>query len=269
MEGVLHQVFDPYGVVETIEIFPGRSRIVAFIKYGLDHDASRAFENLQGRNIYHGCCQLCIELLPVSPGSDATKLKEMTQQITIKVEAPHQEAEAKVQQGPEAAAEAHEEVASEEEAGSKAHDEAASEDEAASQEEAEATQIQINAERTLGAANRITAELPDASAKLVAMVLQPVITITEVQIEVRLEATLIGKPPTASHPAAVTQPEAAPVEALGTIEVTLDVPRHGVVGATRPWLSACSLRTSCLSGRGVVLWTLARCLPMRHREGVG
>jgi hypothetical protein len=39
-EGVLHQVFDPYGVVETIEIFPGRSRIVAFIKYGLDHDAT-------------------------------------------------------------------------------------------------------------------------------------------------------------------------------------------------------------------------------------
>jgi hypothetical protein len=80
---VLHQVFDPYGVVETIEIFPGRSRIVAFIKYGLDHDATRAFENLQGRNIYDDCCQLCTELLPVSPGSDATKLK---------VEAPQQEA---------------------------------------------------------------------------------------------------------------------------------------------------------------------------------
>jgi hypothetical protein len=42
-EGVLHQVFDPYGVVETIEIFLGRSRIVAFIKYGLDHDATQDF----------------------------------------------------------------------------------------------------------------------------------------------------------------------------------------------------------------------------------
>jgi polypyrimidine tract-binding protein 2 len=69
---VLHQVFYPYGVVDTIEIFPGRSRIVAFIKYGLDQDATRAFENLQGRNIYDGCCQLCIELLPVLPGSNAT-----------------------------------------------------------------------------------------------------------------------------------------------------------------------------------------------------
>jgi hypothetical protein len=29
-----------FGVVETIEIFPGRSRIVAFIKYGLDDDAA-------------------------------------------------------------------------------------------------------------------------------------------------------------------------------------------------------------------------------------
>jgi hypothetical protein len=176
-EGVLHQVFYLYEVVETIEIFPKRSRIVAFIKYGLDHDASRAFENLQGRNIYHGCCQFCIELIPVSLGSDATKLKEMTQQTTIKVEAPQQEAEAKVQQGPEAAAEAHEEAASE--------------------EEAEATQIQISAERTVRAAKRITTELPGAAAKLVAEVLQPGITITKPQIEVRLAATLIGEPHTA------------------------------------------------------------------------
>ena len=65
-ENLLHQVFDPYGVVETIEIFPGRSRIVAFIKYGQDHDAARALQSLQGRNIYDGCCQLGIELLPAS-----------------------------------------------------------------------------------------------------------------------------------------------------------------------------------------------------------
>jgi hypothetical protein len=121
----------------------------------------------------------------------------------------------------------------------------------------------------VGAAKRITAKLPDVAAKLVAAVLQPGIAITEAQIEVRLEATLIGEPPTASDLAAVTQPEAAPVVALGTIEVTLDVPRHGAVGATIPWLSACSLRTSCLSERGVVLWTITCCLPMRLREGVG
>jgi hypothetical protein len=173
----------------------------------------------------------------------------MTQQTTIKIEAPQQEAEAKVQQGPEAAAEAYEEAASE--------------------EEAEATQIQIRAERTVGAAKRITAELPGAAAKLVAAVLQPGITITKTQIEVRLTATLIGEPPRASDLAAATQPEAAPVVALGTIEVTLDVPRHGAVGATRPWLPACSLRTSCSSERGVVLWTITCCLPMRLKEGVG
>jgi hypothetical protein len=143
----------------------------------------------------------------------------------LKVEAPQQEAEAKVQQEPEAAAEAHEEAAPE--------------------EEAVATQIQISAERAAGAVKRITAELPGAAAKLVAAVLQPGITITEAQIEVRLEATLIGESPTASHPAAATQPEAAPVVELGTIEVTLDVPRHVAVGATRPWLSACSLREGC------------------------
>jgi hypothetical protein len=32
MKNLLHQVFDPHGAVETIEIFPARSRIVAFIK---------------------------------------------------------------------------------------------------------------------------------------------------------------------------------------------------------------------------------------------
>jgi hypothetical protein len=40
----------------------------------------------------------------------------MTQQTATKVEAPNQEAEGKVQQGLEAAAEAHEEAASEQEA---------------------------------------------------------------------------------------------------------------------------------------------------------
>jgi hypothetical protein len=136
---VLHQVFDPYGVVETIAIFPGRSRILALIKYNLDHDATRAFDNLQGGNIYDGCCQLCIELLPVTRGSNATKLKVMTEQTATKVETPHQEAEGKVQQGPEAAAEAHEQAASE--------------------QEAVVTQIQISAERTVRTAKRITAEL--------------------------------------------------------------------------------------------------------------
>jgi hypothetical protein len=56
----------------------------------------------------------------------------------------------------------------------------------------------------VGAAKRITAELPDVAAKLVVAVLQPGIAITEAQIEVRLEATLIGEPPTTLDLAAVT-----------------------------------------------------------------
>jgi hypothetical protein len=129
--------------------------------------------------------------------------------------------------------------------------------------------MQISATRTMGVAKRITAEQPGATTQLVAAVLQRGVTIIEAQKEVQLEATLIREPPTTSDPTAAKQPEATPVVALGIIEVTLDVPRHGAVGAARPWLSACSLRTSCLSGRGAVLWTVARCLPMRLREGVG
>jgi hypothetical protein len=252
-----------------IEIFLAKSRIVIFIIYGSHNDAPRAFRSLQGRNIYDGCCQLGIELLPVSPSSDATKLKvmRMPQQAATKVDAAQQEAEAIVQQEPEAA------QTSASTAAAKAHKEAAAEahEVAAPEEEAGATQMQIRAARTVGAAKRITAEQPGATAQLVAAVLQRgvKIKITEAQKEVRLPATLIGEPPTASDLAAATQPEAAPGVELGIIEVSLDVPRHGAVGAARPWFSACSLRTSCLSGRGVVLWTLAHYLPMRIKEGVG
>jgi hypothetical protein len=91
-KNLLHQVFDPFGVVETIEIFPGRSRIVAFIKYGLDDDAARALQSLQGRNIYDGCCQLGIELLPVSIyTSGATNLASGTQQAAAATELLKQE----------------------------------------------------------------------------------------------------------------------------------------------------------------------------------
>jgi hypothetical protein len=279
-ESVLHQVFDPYGAVEAIEIFPAKSRIVVFIIYGSHHDAPRAFRSLQGRNIYDGCCQLGIELLPISPSLDATKLKVMTQQAVTKVDAPQQEAEARVHQEPEAA-QMHVSTAAasamrgtmigQPQAAAKAHKEAAAEahEEAAPEEGAGATHMQITAARTMGAPKRITAEQPGATAQLVAAVLQRGVTIIEAQKEEKLEATLIREPPTASDAAAAAQPEATPVVALGIIEVALDVTRHGAVGAARPWLSACSLRTSCLSGRGVVLWTVARCLPMRLREGVG
>jgi hypothetical protein len=47
----------------------------------------------------------------------------------------------------------------------------------------------------VGTAKRTTTELPGTAAKLVVAILQPGITITEALIEVRLEATLIGEPP--------------------------------------------------------------------------
>jgi hypothetical protein len=159
-ESVLHQLFDPYGPVEMIEIFPAKSRIVVFIIYGSHNDAPLAFRSLQGRNIY--------ELLPVSPSSDATKLKVMPQQAATKVDASQQEAEAKVQQEAEAA----QTCAST--AAANAHKEAAAEahEVAAPEEEAGVRQMQISAARTVGAAKRITAEQPGATAQLVTAVLQ-------------------------------------------------------------------------------------------------
>jgi hypothetical protein len=102
-ESVLHHVCDPYGPVDMIEIFLGKSRNVVFIIYGSHNDVPQAFKSLQGRNIYDGCCQLDIELLPILPSSDATKLKVMPQQDATKVDAPQQDTEAKVQQDLEAA----------------------------------------------------------------------------------------------------------------------------------------------------------------------
>jgi hypothetical protein len=89
---LLHQVFDPFGVVETIEIFPRRSRIVSFIKYGLDHDVAQALQSLQGRNIYDGCSQLGIELLPVPIyTSGATNLAPGKQQAAAATKVLKQE----------------------------------------------------------------------------------------------------------------------------------------------------------------------------------
>jgi hypothetical protein len=264
-ESVLHHVCDPYGPVDMIEIFLGKSRNVVFIIYGSHNDVPQAFKSLQGRNIYDGCCQLDIELLPILPSSDATKLKVMPQQDATKVDAPQQDTEAKVQQDLEAA-QTRSSIAA-----AKPHKEAVVEvhEVAAPEEEAGATQMQISVAWTVGAAKRITTEQPCTTTQLVVTVLSRAVTITEAQKEVRLATTLIGEPPTTSDLAAATQPEVASVVELGIIEVSLDVPRHGAVGAARPWFSACSLRRSCLSERGVVLWTLAHCLPIRIREGVG
>jgi hypothetical protein len=65
---------------------------VAFIKYCLDQDAARALQSLQGRNIYDGCCQLGIELLPVSfDTSGATNSAPGTKQVAAATEVLKQE----------------------------------------------------------------------------------------------------------------------------------------------------------------------------------
>jgi hypothetical protein len=140
-------------------------------------------------------------------------------------------------------------------AAAEVHNEAVAEahEEVVQEEEAVVTHMQISATRTIGTAKRITAKQPGAETQLVAAVLQQGGTI-KAQKEATLAATLTGEPPTSSDPAAATQLGSSTcggIGYIGALEVTLDVPRHGALGATRPWLSAWSLRTSCFSGRGV------------------
>lgn len=72
-KSVLHRLSDPYGAGETIDFFPVKSRIIVFIKYGLDHDAAWGFRSLQGRNTYNSCCQLDTELIPLLSGATLTE----------------------------------------------------------------------------------------------------------------------------------------------------------------------------------------------------
>ncbi|CAI9102948.1 OLC1v1001350C1 [Oldenlandia corymbosa var. corymbosa] len=58
---VLHQVFCPHGYVEKIVTFQKSAGFQALIQYQLQQSAVSARTNLQGRNIYDGCCQLDIQ----------------------------------------------------------------------------------------------------------------------------------------------------------------------------------------------------------------
>lgn len=60
-EKLLHQVFDPYGVVEDMEILDKGADVMVFVQYGSSLDATQALETLQSRCIYDGCCKLDIE----------------------------------------------------------------------------------------------------------------------------------------------------------------------------------------------------------------
>uniref|UniRef100_A0A0A8YVY9 Uncharacterized protein n=1 Tax=Arundo donax TaxID=35708 RepID=A0A0A8YVY9_ARUDO len=55
-EAVLHQVFDPYGEVEHMEVSEGTSTVAAVVKYASLQEAEQALQMLNGRNVYDGCC---------------------------------------------------------------------------------------------------------------------------------------------------------------------------------------------------------------------
>ncbi|KAL5698326.1 hypothetical protein ACHQM5_029380 [Ranunculus cassubicifolius] len=58
---VLHQVFSPHGYLEKIVTFQKSAGFQALIQYQGRESAVAARNNLQGRNIYDGCCQLDIQ----------------------------------------------------------------------------------------------------------------------------------------------------------------------------------------------------------------
>lgn len=58
---VLHQVFSPYGFVEKIVTFQKSAGFQALIQFQLCDSATSALDQLHGRNIYDGCCQLDIQ----------------------------------------------------------------------------------------------------------------------------------------------------------------------------------------------------------------
>ncbi|KAL3632058.1 hypothetical protein CASFOL_025042 [Castilleja foliolosa] len=58
---VLHQVFDPHGVVDKIVTFQKLDGFQALIRYQSHESAISARDSLHGRDIYDGCCRLDIQ----------------------------------------------------------------------------------------------------------------------------------------------------------------------------------------------------------------
>ncbi|KAL3637598.1 hypothetical protein CASFOL_018766 [Castilleja foliolosa] len=58
---VLHQVFDPHGVVDKIVTFQKLAGFQALIRYQSHESAISARNSLHGRDIYDGCCRLDIQ----------------------------------------------------------------------------------------------------------------------------------------------------------------------------------------------------------------
>ncbi|KAL3615105.1 hypothetical protein CASFOL_040766 [Castilleja foliolosa] len=68
-EEVLHQVFDPHGVVDKIIILQKSAGFQALIRYQSHESAISARDSLHGRDIYDSCCRLDIQF------SDLDKLQ--------------------------------------------------------------------------------------------------------------------------------------------------------------------------------------------------
>jgi hypothetical protein len=60
-ESVIHAVFASYGRVELVHIIGGLDPVLAHVVLETKHEATDAFGELHGRNIYDSCCQLDIQ----------------------------------------------------------------------------------------------------------------------------------------------------------------------------------------------------------------
>jgi hypothetical protein len=82
---VLQQVFSSHGYLEKIEIMPTNIQVQAYIHFQLLQDAIRARNELQGCNIYDGCCRLEIQF---SSLCDLNEPDVETQEQDVQVLAP-------------------------------------------------------------------------------------------------------------------------------------------------------------------------------------
>ena len=65
IQEVLHTISSPYGVVQRIAIFR-KNGVQALVEFDSNTSAARAKTNLEGADIYAGCCTLKTEYARVS-----------------------------------------------------------------------------------------------------------------------------------------------------------------------------------------------------------
>ena len=65
VQDVIHTISSPYGVVQRVAIFR-KNGVQALVEFDSNASALRAKANLDGADIYAGCCTLKIEFARVS-----------------------------------------------------------------------------------------------------------------------------------------------------------------------------------------------------------